>query len=78
MGVKSIIEESMKIIAPEITGLDVFDQRKIDSLLISLDGTKNKSHLGANVILGVSLASARAASNCLNMPLFRYRRSKCI
>ncbi len=72
MGVKSIIEESMKIIAPEITGLDVFDQRKIDSLLISLDGTKNKSHLGANVILGVSLASARAASNCLNMPLFRY------
>lgn len=72
MGVKSAIEDSMKIITPEIIGLDVFEQRKIDSILIDLDGTKNKSKLGANVILGVSLASAKAASNCLNLPLFRY------
>lgn len=71
-GVKIAVDNVTKIIAPEVAGFDVLDQRKIDSVLISLDGTKNKSRLGANAILGVSLAAARAASNCLNIPLFRY------
>ncbi|MDI3311808.1 MAG: phosphopyruvate hydratase [Thermoanaerobacterium sp.] len=71
-GVKNVVDNVNNIIAKEITDLDVFEQRKIDHLLISLDGTKNKSKLGANAILGVSLAVARAASNYLNIPLFKY------
>lgn len=71
-GVKTAVDNVTKIIAPEVIGFDVLDQRKIDHALISLDGTKNKSRLGANAILGVSLAAAKAASNCLNIPLFRY------
>lgn len=71
-GVKNVVDNVIKIIAPEIMGVDVLEQRKIDQLLISLDGTKNKSRLGANAILGVSLAAARAASNSLNIPLFKY------
>ena len=71
-GVKTVVDNVIKIIAPEIVGLDVLEQRKIDRLLISLDGTKNKSRLGANAILGVSLAVAKAASNFLGIPLFRY------
>ena len=71
-GVKLAVDNVTKIIAPEILGVDVLDQRKIDHLLISLDGTKNKSRLGANAILGVSLAAAKAASNYLNIPLFKY------
>jgi len=71
-GVQTVVNNVTKIIAPEMIGVDVLDQRKIDRLLISLDGTKNKSRLGANAILGVSLAAARAASNDLNIPLFKY------
>ncbi|AEF16648.1 MULTISPECIES: phosphopyruvate hydratase [Thermoanaerobacterium] len=71
-GVKNVVDNVNNIIAKEITDMDVFEQRKIDHLLISLDGTKNKSKLGANAILGVSLAVAKAASNYLNIPLFKY------
>ena len=71
-GVKTVMDNVTKIIAPEIIGLDILEQRKIDHLLIALDGTKNKSRLGANAILGVSLAVAKAASRFLNIPLFKY------
>ncbi|WP_434565216.1 phosphopyruvate hydratase [Thermoanaerobacterium thermosaccharolyticum] len=71
-GVKNVVDNVNNIIAKEISNMDVLEQRKIDHLLISLDGTKNKSKLGANAILGVSLAVARAASNYLNIPLFKY------
>lgn len=71
-GVKTVVDHVTRIIAPEIVGMDAFEQRKIDRLLIALDGTKNKSRLGANAILGVSLAAAKAASGSLNLPLFRY------
>jgi enolase len=71
-GVKTVVDNVTKIIAPEITGLDVLEQRKIDRTLIALDGTKNKSRLGANAILGVSMAAAKAASSFLNIPLFKY------
>lgn len=71
-GVLKPVENVNKIIAKELTGLDVFEQRKIDKLMIDLDGTHNKSKLGANAILGVSLAVARAAAAYLNVPLFRY------
>jgi len=71
-GVLTAVSNVNKIIAPEICGLDVLEQRIIDSRLIALDGTKNKSRLGANAILGVSLATAKAAANSLNLPLFRY------
>lgn len=70
-GVKTVVENVTKIIAPEIVGLYVLEQRKIDHLLIALDGTKNKARLGANAILGVSLAAAKAASNYLNIPLIK-------
>lgn len=59
-------------IAEELIGTNVFDQTYIDKMLIELDGTKNKEKLGANAILGVSLAVANAAANALNMPLYRY------
>ncbi|MDI6619787.1 MAG: phosphopyruvate hydratase [Clostridiales bacterium] len=71
-GVRTVVDNVNKIIAPEISGIDVLEQRKIDHVLISLDGTKNKSKLGANAILGVSLAAAKAASNYLKIPLFKY------
>ena len=59
-------------IAEAIIGSSVFDQRRVDELMIKLDGTKNKGRLGANAILGVSLAVARAAANYLEMPLYKY------
>ena len=59
-------------IAEEVLGLDVFDQRGIDQVMIELDGTANKSNLGANAILGVSLAVAKAAASELEIPLYRY------
>src|SRR5439155_20025096 len=59
-------------IAPELEGADAVDQRAIDALLVDLDGTQNKSKLGANAILGVSLAVARAAADSLGLPLYRY------
>lgn len=64
--------DNVEEIAEELVGLDVFDQRYIDNLMIELDGTSNKSKLGANAILAVSLAVAKAAAESLEMPLYRY------
>ncbi len=61
-----------EIIADELIGVSIFEQNAIDSLLLELDGTKNKANLGANAILGVSLAVAKAAANEMKMPLYRY------
>ena len=61
-----------EIISKEILGISVFEQEKIDSLMIKLDGTQNKAKLGANSILGVSLAVSKAAANELGLPLYRY------
>ena len=71
-GVLRAVENVNKTIAKEIVGKSPFDQVGIDQLLIKLDGTPNKSKLGANAILGVSLAVMKAASNSLNLPLYRY------
>ena len=71
-GVLQAIKNINEVIAPAVKGLDALDQRLIDRSLIDLDGTVNKSRLGANAILGVSLAVARAASNFLGIPLYRY------
>lgn len=60
------------IIAEELVGTSVFEQNKIDQLMIDLDGTPNKSKLDSNAILGVSLAAAEAAANELGLPLYRY------
>lgn len=61
-----------EIIAPELLGFDVTEQNAIDQLLIELDGTENKGKLGANAILGVSMACARAAADFLQIPLYQY------
>lgn len=71
-GVKKAVDNVNTIIAQELLGTSVFEQNKIDQIMIDLDGTKNKSKLGANAILGVSLAAAKAAANELGMPLYRY------
>jgi enolase len=71
-GVRKAIDNVNRIIAPNIVGMDVQDQVRIDGKLIELDGTENKSKLGANAILGVSIACAKAASNSLGIPLYRY------
>lgn len=71
-GVLKAVENVNDIIAEEIIGMNVFDQNLIDKVLIELDGTPNKSHLGANAILGVSLAVAKAAAESLGLPLYRY------
>ncbi len=71
-GVLKAVDNVNSIIAPELLGVSVFEQNLIDQIMIDLDGTKNKSKLGANAILGVSLAVAKAAANELNMPLYRY------
>jgi len=71
-GVKRAVENINKKIAPNLVGLDVMDQVLIDRTLIDLDGTPDKSHLGANAILGVSIACAKAASEFLGIPLWRY------
>ncbi|MDZ5252190.1 phosphopyruvate hydratase [Clostridium sp. LIBA-8841] len=71
-GVEKAVENVNDTIAEEIIGLNVLDQVHIDKTLIELDGTKNKGKLGANAILGVSLAVARAAANYLGMPLYQY------
>ncbi len=72
MGVKKAVDNVNNIIADSLIGMNVLDQRRIDIGMISLDGTLNKSRLGANAILGVSIACARAAANALDMPLYRY------
>lgn len=71
-GVLTAIKNVNEIIAPEVIGMDALDQVAIDKLMISLDGTPNKAKLGANAILGVSLATAKAAAAALGMPLYRY------
>ena len=71
-GVLKAVENVNTKIAPELIGMDVFDQRGIDQKMLELDGTKTKSKLGANAILGVSLACARAAATALDLPLYRY------
>jgi enolase len=71
-GVKKAVENVNTIIANAIIGLDAFNQKNIDDAMISLDGTSNKSYLGANSILGVSLAVAKSASNAKNKPLYEY------
>lgn len=71
-GVLKAVENVNTKIAPELIGMNVFDQRGIDHKMLELDGTKTKSNLGANAILGVSLACARAAATALDMPLYRY------
>ena len=71
-GVSKAVDNVNNIIAEEILGTSVFEQNYIDQLMIDLDGTSNKSKLGANAILGVSLATAKAAANELMIPLYRY------
>lgn len=71
-GVQQAVKNVEDIIAPEIIGLDATDQITIDRVMIDLDGTPNKGKLGANAILGVSLAVARAAATALGLPLYRY------
>lgn len=72
MGVLKAVFNVNNIIAPNLIGLSALEQRKIDALLLDIDDTPNKSALGANAILAVSLACAKAAATSLNLPLFRY------
>ncbi|MBE6403356.1 MAG: phosphopyruvate hydratase [Lentisphaerae bacterium] len=71
-GVLTAVNNVNEKICPELEGMDVMDQVKIDQIMIELDGTKTKSNLGANAMLGVSLACAHAAANYLDLPLYRY------
>ncbi len=71
-GVKKAIESVNHLIAPALVGSSVLEQRAIDYTMLNLDGTKSKFNLGANAILGVSLAVAKAAANYLKLPLYRY------
>ncbi|MDW8055011.1 MAG: phosphopyruvate hydratase, partial [Anaerolineae bacterium] len=71
-GVRQAIESIQEHIAPALEGVDATNQREVDELMISLDGTPNKSRLGANAILGVSLAVAHAAADHFGLPLYRY------
>ena len=71
-GVQKAVNNVNGIIAPELTGYDALDQAGIDEALVELDGTPNKAKLGANAILGVSLAVAKAAAAALDLPLYRY------
>lgn len=72
LGVETAVEHVNNIIAPALLGMDVFDQGGIDRRMIRMDGTKEKSGLGANAILGVSMAVARAAADALGIPLYQY------
>ena len=71
-GVATAVKNVNEIIAPEVLGLDAMQQEQLDRLMIELDGTPNKSKLGANAILGVSLAIAKAAADSAGLPLYRY------
>jgi enolase len=71
-GVLHAVENVESVIAPELAGMDATNQRLIDATMISLDGTENKGKLGANAILAVSMACARAAAESLGVPLYRY------
>ena len=70
--VTQAVENVQTIIAPELIGMDATDQLSIDKAMLELDGTKNKNKLGANAILGVSLAVAKAAATALDLPLYKY------
>lgn len=69
-GVLQAVKNVNEIIAPEVIGMDALDQLGIDKLMITLDGTPNKGKLGANAILAVSMAVARAAADALDLPLY--------
>ncbi len=71
-GVKTAVANASDLLAPAVVGMDVFDQSAIDHVLCKVDGTPNKGKVGANAILGVSLAAARAAADELGLPLWRY------
>lgn len=71
-GVRKAVDNVNKILAPELIGMDALDQLAVDQTMIDLDGTENKGKLGANAMLGVSLAVARAAANSVGLPLYRY------
>lgn len=71
-GVLRAVKNVNEVLAQELIGASVFDQKKVDQTMIDLDGTPNKSKLGANAILGISLATAKAAANELGLPLYRY------
>jgi len=71
-GVAGAVKNVNEIIGPEVLGMDAAQQEELDALMIELDGTPNKSKLGANAILGVSLAAAKAAADSAGLPLYRY------
>jgi enolase len=71
-GVLKAVESVNNLIAPELVGLQPYNQKAIDELMLEIDGTATKSKLGANAVLGVSMALAHAAANSLNMPLYAY------
>ncbi|ONN27763.1 enolase [Thermosipho affectus] len=71
-GVLKAVENVNEKIAPKLLGLNAYDQTFIDKTLLEIDGTENKSNIGANAILGVSMAVARAAANSLDLPLYKY------
>ncbi|MEP7147205.1 MAG: phosphopyruvate hydratase [bacterium] len=71
-GVRKAVENVNKLISKTITGMESFNQIEIDETIIRMDGTKNKSNLGANSLLGVSLANAHASANFLKLPLYKY------
>ena len=71
-GVEKAVDAVLDEINPKIMGFDASEQRLIDAEMLTMDGSKNKENLGANAILGVSLAVARAAADSANLPLFRY------
>ena len=71
-GVLNAVRNVQEELGPDLVGMDALEQAEVDALLLSLDGTPNKEKMGANAILGVSMAVARAAANCLGLPLYRY------
>jgi enolase len=71
-GVQKAVQNIHRVMAPKLLGMDVLDQKKIDMVMLQWDGTPNKSRLGANAILGVSLACSKAAANHLSIPLYQH------
>jgi enolase len=71
-GVQKAVQNIHRVMAPKLQGMDVLDQKKIDMVMLQWDGTPNKSRLGANAILGVSLACSKAAANHLGVPLYQH------
>ncbi len=71
-GVEQAVEAVIEEVGPALVGHDAHEQRLIDQVMLDLDGTPNKNRLGANAILGVSLAVAKAAASAADLPLFRY------